>query len=137
MASFEQQMNDLLKQVQELVPDENMRQKANQAGAKVFKKNVEQVAKNKHYRKNVKDPNYKHMANNVSTSNVNEDGIRDGSVTVGWRDARLALRARFTNDGTVKMKGDQWLDKVRRESATAVFNAQEKVLKDALTNHRS
>ncbi len=120
------QLEQFLKQVEKRVPDRKTKLAMTKAGAEVLKQELTAVAKAKHY-SNKKDPVYGHMADNISVAGKNIDGIKDGTAVVGWKYKGHAMNAVYTNDGTVRTRGDFWYDNTVRESKVAVFEAEKKV----------
>ena len=60
------------------------------------------------------------------------NGIDNGNSIVGFQGKdesgiNHARIARLLNDGTIKMRGDHFVDNVRRAAAPAVFEAEKKV----------
>ena len=72
------------------------------------------------------------MADSIIYENTDADGVDNGNSIVGFEGAKdsginHARIARFLNDGTVKIRGDHFVDNTRREATDAVFEAQRKV----------
>lgn len=128
MDNFEKQLDQFMKEIKKQVPNKKQKQVATLAGAKVWAECLSKEAKEKHYSKH-KDKVYGHMADNVKASDKNIDGIVDGTATVGWNKRIHAMNAMYTNDGTVKMRGDHWVDEARKNFNPEVFNAEIAALK--------
>ncbi len=96
--------------------------KITEAGAKVLKKNMEDYVRSHHYthRKTGEDP---HLADSVIETPTNVDGKVEVPSTVGF-DPKKGYIARFLNDGTKYIRGDDFLDKVRNASKPAIFQAE-------------
>lgn len=120
------QLEQFLNQVEKQLPDWKTKLAMTTAGAEILKQELTAVAKAKHY-SNKKDPVYGHMADNISVAGQNIDGIKDGTAVVGWKYKGHAMNAVYTNDGTVRTRGDFWYDNTVHESKTAVLEAEKKV----------
>ncbi|MCE2069293.1 phage tail protein [Streptococcus thermophilus] len=96
--------------------------KITSAGAKVFKKELEEVTREKHYSKK-KNPKFGHMADGLAIQTSNADGVKTGVSTVGWKNKYHAENARRLNDGTKKYRADHFVTNVQNDS-----NVQKKVL---------
>lgn len=129
MDNFEKQLNQFMEEIKKQVPNKKQKQVATLAGAKVWADSLSHEAKQKHY-SNHKDKVYGHMADNVKVSGKNIDGMVDGSATVGWDKIIHAMNALYTNDGTVKMRGDHWVDEARKSFNPEVFKAEIAALKE-------
>lgn len=92
------------------------------AGAKVFKKELEEVTREKHYSRK-KNPKFGHMADGLAIQSTNADGRKNGLSTVGWKNNYHAQNARRLNDGTKKYRADHFVTNVQNDS-----NIQKKVL---------
>lgn len=123
MADFERQLEQFQNQVEKLVPSKKKQEVANMAGAEVYKERLTAVTRSKHY-SHKKDPKYGHMADHISASTKNVDGIEDGTATVGWANRYHAMNAMRLNDGTVHIKADHFVDTTREESRKAILDAQ-------------
>ncbi|ARU13855.1 tail component [Streptococcus phage P7573] len=97
-----------------LTPSEQS--KITNAGAKVFKKELEKVTREKHYSKK-KDLKYGHMADGLAVQSTNVDGRKNGAATVGWVNRYHAQNARRLNDGTKKYRADHFVTNVQNDSA--------------------
>lgn len=100
--------------VGELTPAEQA--KITTAGAKVFKKELECVTREKHY-SNKKHLKYGHMADGLAVQSTNVDGRKNGVSTVGWVNSYHAQNARRLNDGTKKYRADHFVTNVQNDSA--------------------
>lgn len=129
LASFEDQLAALQKQVNALVPTKEQQRQATKAGAEVFAKKLAEVTKAKHYSRK-KDEKYGHMADNVGFVDKNADNQIDGSSTVGWNNKYHAMNAMRLNNGTVHIKADHFVDQARQDYAADVFEAERKALEE-------
>lgn len=89
--------------------------KITNAGAKVFKKELEEVTREKHYSRK-KNPKFGHMADGLAIQSTNADGVKTGSSTVGWKNNYHAQNARRLNDGTKKYRADHFVTNVQNDS---------------------
>ena len=129
--SLEKQLNDFANGLDKLLPSTAQKQMAVEAGAEVLRNAIASTAKRKHYSKH-NDEVYGHMADNVIIQRSNSEGIKNGTAIVGWKNYRHAANAMYTNDGTVKIAGDHWLEVVREENKEAVFAVQKEILRKAM-----
>lgn len=116
-----------LHEVNKLIPDVKQRQKITLVGAEVYKKQLYDITKAKHYDKNHADTSkVAHLADSIETSGTNIDYIRDGSSLVGFTKKGInhAHIARLLNDGTKFITGDHFVEDARRSSRQAVLAAQ-------------
>lgn len=114
MVSLDGALDDWLKQVQKLAnltPKEQA--KITKAGAEVFRQELEDATREKHYSSH-KDPVYGHMADNVTLQAKNIDGRVTGVSTVGWENRYHATNARRLNDGTKKYTADHFVTNVQQ-----------------------
>ena len=117
MDDFINQLQNYSDNLDSLVPSIEQKQRITQAGAKVLKKNLQEVTPvSKLNRK--KD---KHLKEYVMSQDTNVDGQEDGSSTVGF--GKKAYIARFLNDGTVKMPATHFVDNAVNESKKEVLLA--------------
>lgn len=100
--------------ISDLTPAEQA--KITTAGAEVFKKELEDVTREKHY-SNKKDLKYGHMADGLAVQSTNADGRKNGASTVGWVNSYHAQNARRLNDGTKKYRADHFVTNVQNDSA--------------------
>ncbi|AWT48011.1 HK97 gp10 family phage protein [Oenococcus oeni] len=106
--------------------------KITKAGADVLKKNIAEYLRSHHYynRKTGDDP---HLADSVIDEATNISGETDGTSIVGFSNKKAYI-ARFLNDGTKFIKGDDYLDKVRNACLNEIFKAEnaeyQKILKE-------
>ena len=96
--------------------------KITNAGAKVFKKELEEVTREKHYSRK-KNPKFGHMAVGLAIQSTNADGRKNGVSTGGWKNNYHAQNARRLNDGTKKYRADHFVTNVQNDSTV-----QKKVL---------
>lgn len=116
-----------LHEVNKLIPDVKQRQKITLVGAEVYKKQLYDITKAKHYDKNHTDTSkVAHLADSIETSGTNIDYIRDGSSLVGFTKKGInhARIARLLNDGTKFIPGDHFVEDARLSSRQAVLAAQ-------------
>lgn len=116
-----------LHEVNKLIPDVKQRQKITLVGAEVYKKQLHDIAKDKHYDKNHTDTSkVAHLADSIEVSGTNIDYIRDGSSLVGFTKKGInhARIARILNDGRKGVPGDHFVEDARRSSRQAVLAAQ-------------
>lgn len=106
--------------ISDLTPAEQA--KITSAGAKVFKEELEEVTREKHYSKK-KNPKLGHMADGLAIQTTNVDGIKNGVSTVGWKNKYHAENARRLNDGTKKYRADHFVTNVQNDGTV-----QKKVL---------
>lgn len=116
------QLENWLKDVHKLVPDEAEQERITKAGAKKLANNLTEVTRKKHYSSH-KDEKYGHMADNVSYQSTDIDGEHDGSSIVGWTNKFHDMNARRLNDGTKHIKADYFVDQNLADSQDDVFNA--------------
>jgi HK97 gp10 family phage protein len=113
MSDFENMMNGYLENVGGLVNlTVEERSEATQKGAEVLKENMSDLTRSLHYNKKRKIGKMPHLADSITTGQL--DGTKeDGDTAVGFttKDHNHARIARFLNDGTVKMRGDHFVDK--------------------------
>lgn len=126
---FDDFMNDWLKDVEsiaEMSPSEQAQ--ITNAGAKVLAKEYEQSVKKHRHVSEKEDKRWGHLAKTVKTQKKNVDGVVDGTSTVGWGDSLNAAKARWLNDGTIHIRGDNWLTNVRDSEVVRkrVFRAEQK-----------
>lgn len=105
----------------QLVPDHKTREAMTMAGAEVL---ADALRKTSHV-SSKKNPKYGHLKDNIRAESGDLDGNATGDAVVGFHEKGYV--ARFLNDGTVKMRGDHWVDNTRREKADEVFKAEKKV----------
>lgn len=124
---LDEALDQWLRKVNKLVPNLKQRQKITLAGAAVYKKELYDVTKAKHYNGNHVDTSkVEHLADSIVVSNTNIDYIVDGSSLVGFTKVGInhARVARLLNDGTKFIPGDHFIDNTRRNSRHAVLAAQ-------------
>jgi len=99
MAGFEEELLSLVDQMNATV-DLSIEEKEAiaKAGADVFKRDLENTVKSRHYRirKTGRNP---HLAKSIRIKSGNRDGKRYGAVTVGWNN-RKAHIANMIEGGT-------------------------------------
>ena len=120
--------DELAENLQNKILTTEQKDKMTYAGAKKFAKLASEEAKKHHYGKHSGE----HMADAIKAKRGDVDGNRDGTATVGFDRRFASYLAMWTNWGTVKMKGDDWLDKLRDDAKTReeVLREQERILKD-------
>ena len=117
MVSLEEALEGWLKTVAsigDLTPTEQA--KITTAGAKVFKEELAEVTRQKHYSKK-RNLKYGHMADGLAVQSTNVDGRKNGVSTVGWVNRYHAQNARRLNDGTKKYRADHFVTNVQNDSA--------------------
>ncbi|MFT8879254.1 MAG: HK97 gp10 family phage protein [Oenococcus sp.] len=92
------------------------------SGADVLRKNIADYLRSHHYR-NRKTGEEPHLADSVIDDATNILGKVDGSSVVGFPPEKGYI-ARFLNDGTKYIHGDDYLDKVRNASLSEIFEAE-------------
>lgn len=92
------------------------------AGAEVLRQHIADYLKSHHYT-NRKTGEESHLADSVIADAVNELGKVDGSSMVGFPPEKGYI-ARFLNDGTKYIKGDDFIDKVRSACLDEIFQAE-------------
>lgn len=117
-----EQLENWLKDVHKLVPNEAEQEKITKAGAKKLADNLTAVTRKKHY-SNHKDEKYGHMADNISYNSNDIDGEHDGSSIVGWTNKYHDMNAMRLNDGAKHIKADHFVDQNLADSQDDVFNA--------------
>lgn len=120
--------DELAENLQNKILTTEQKDKMAYAGAKKFAELASEEAKKHHYGKH----SGQHMADAIKAKHGDIDGNRDGTATVGFDRRFSSYLAMWTNWGTVKMKGDDWLDKLRDDAKTReeVLREQERVLKN-------
>ncbi|MDD9139140.1 HK97 gp10 family phage protein [Fructobacillus sp. CRL 2054] len=121
MSDFESQLGGWLNKVGGLVNlTVEEREEITGKGAEELKDSLAATTRSNHYNASRRQGKMKHLADSFEIGRL--DGEKEnGNTAVGFSksDANHARIARFLNDGTVKMKGDSFLDK-------GVIAAQEK-----------
>lgn len=99
-------------------------EQANTAGAEVLQQAMSDVTKDKHYRDR-KTGKVKHLADSIEIGTL-EGSIVDGSRAIGYstKDANHARIARFLNDGTKFIQGDNYIDQTIEQNAGAAQDKQ-------------
>lgn len=118
-----------------VVPDQAKRKAMTAAGAKVFAEALQEETRSHHFRAGRKIGKVKHLADSITSENKDIDGVDNGNSIVGFtgRDEggiNHARVARFLNDGTKFIDGDGFVDRVRKDSAEAVFAAERMVYEE-------
>ena len=114
------------------VPDHETKKKMTAAGAEVLVSKLKEVTQEKHYQPGRKTGKVKHLADSIIFENKDMGDVDNGNSLVGFKGPKdsginHARIARFLNDGTVKMRGDHFIDNTRRDAKDEVFEAQAKV----------
>ena len=131
--SLEDALNNFAKEAEKMaVPNHKTRKRMTAAGAKVLADRLKQVTKSEHYQESRKIDKVKHLADSIVAENTDIDGTDNGNSVVGFegpKDSGInhARIARFLNDGTVKIRGDHFVDDTRREATDDIFEAQRKI----------
>lgn len=126
---FDDFMNDWLKDVEDIAKMSPSDQAdITNAGAKVLAKEYEKSARSHRHISTKADDRWGHLADTVKTQNKNIDGVKDGTSSVGWGDSLNAAKARWLNNGTIHIKGDNWLTNTRDSHSVQqkVFRAEQK-----------
>lgn len=126
MAGLDEAINDWYREIEKavkLTPAEQS--KITAAGANEFKKRLEAETQRKHYSQH-DDHKKGHMADHITIQKADVDGQKDGSATVGWDNKFHATNARRLNDGTKKYTADHFVENVRHEAQSAVFEAEKR-----------
>lgn len=135
MADLADMMETFGRNTEKLIPDYATKKAMTAAGAEVLSKAIQAETRTKHYQHTGKKGSkrkVKHLADSVAFENTDVNGIDNGNSVVGFQGKdesgiNHARIARFINDGTIKMRGDHFVDNVRRATAPAVFAAEKKV----------
>nr|DAT11343.1 MAG TPA: type I neck protein [Caudoviricetes sp.] len=135
MADFADMMETFGRNTEKLIPDYATKKAMTAAGAEILSKALQAETRTKHYQHTGKKGSkrkVKHLADSVAFENTDVNGIDNGNSVVGFQGKdesgiNHARIARFINDGTIKMRGDHFVDNVRRATAPAVFAAEKKV----------
>lgn len=132
MAGLDEQMDVWLNQVRRLVPNTAQKLEMTGAGAEVLQKRLEDVTRKEHYNSRRKTGKVKHLADSITTQNIDMDNVVNGNSVVGFEKADAhgfnhARIARFLNDGTKKMVGDNFHTNAVRDSAKEVLTAEQAV----------
>ena len=135
MADLADMMETFGRNTEKLIPDYATKKAMTAAGAEVLSKALQAETRTKHYQHTGKKGSkrkVKHLADSVAFENTDVNGIDNGNSVVGFEGKdesgiNHARIARFINDGTIKMRGDHFVDNVRRATAPAVFAAEKKV----------
>lgn len=140
MADLGDLMEDFGRNVEKMtVPDHATKKAMTAAGAKILTEAMKRETRAKHYQnpgKKGSKRKVKHLADSITFDNVDINNIDNGNSVVGFEGKdesgiNHARIARFINDGTIKMKGDHFADNVCRATAPAVFEAVNKVYREA------
>lgn len=120
------QLEDWSREIDKAVPDEDTQKKMTDAGGEVLKQKLAATARQKHYQGNRQVGKVKHLADSVDTMADGHDTLVGfEGIESGINHARVA---RFTNDGTKKMRGDHWVDNTLDSAKDEVFDAMQKVM---------
>lgn len=124
---FAEMMNRMADDIERrVIPNMATKQAMTEAGAKVMADQLRAATP----RSNHQDVKYGHLRDNVTYQATDIDGEKNGNSVVGF--GKKAYVARFLNDGTVKMKGNHFVDNVRKSSSEDVFNAERKAYDEQL-----
>lgn len=115
-----------------VVPNQAKRKAMTAAGASVYAEALRKETKSRHYQAGRKIGKVKHLADSITFDNKDVDGIDNGNSVAGFTGKdesgiNHARIARFLNDGTKYITGDSFVDKTRKESVAAVFEAERKI----------
>lgn len=122
------QLQDYLHKVKKLVPSIAQRAEMTAVGGKVLETNLKEETRKKHYQPERDTSKMKHLADSITTVNTDMNDLANGNSIVGFETAsesgiNHARIARFLNDGTKKMQGDNFHTETVRNSETEVFSA--------------
>ena len=98
-------------------------EKITKAGADVYAKKLAEVTKEKHPNTKGTGGKYGHLSEDISSATGDIDKEHNGSSVAGFGDK--AFVARFLNDGTKKIHGDNFVDNARDDAKDAVFTAEQ------------
>lgn len=126
------QLQSFLHEAKKLVPTTAKRQMMTAAGGKVLAGNLQDEIRSKHFQAGRDTSKVKHLADSVTSVNSDMDGVVNGNTIVGYEGVNESgvnhgRIARFLNDGTKKMAGDNFHNDTVRNSETAVFKAMAEV----------
>lgn len=135
MADLADMMETFGRNTEKLIPDYATKKAMTAAGAEVLTKALQAETRAKHYQRDGRKGSkrkVKHLADSVTFENTDVNGIDNGNSVVGFQGKdesgiNHARIARFLNDGTIKMRGDHFVDNVRRSASPAVFAAEKKI----------
>lgn len=133
MASLDEMLETFAKNTEKfIIPDQTTKKAMTKAGADVLADELRKATRAKHYQKKRKIGKVKHLADSIAVENNDIDRVENGNSITGFSGKdesgiNHARIARFLNDGTVKMQGDQFVDNTCRESSDKVFAAERKV----------
>lgn len=143
MADLADMMETFGRSTEKLIPDYATKKAMTAAGAETLTQALKTETRSKHYQRDSKKGSkrkIKHLADSVVFENTDVNEIDNGNSVVGFQGKdesgiNHARIARFLNDGTIKMRGDHFVDNIRRATAPAVFEAEKKVY-DAMTGDK-
>lgn len=117
--------DDLLAKIEQVNPDASAKESITQAGAEAFADELKKVGKQKHY-----GHGEEHMVDAIVTKRGDIDGTRLGDSTVGFSRRFASYLAMWTNYGTIKQRGDGWIDKARESEdvRSKVAKAEEEAM---------
>lgn len=143
MPSLDKLMEDFGRNTEKMVvPDLAKRKAMTAAGAAVYTEALKKETHSRHFQANRKIGRVKHLADSITFENVDVDNVDDGNSVAGFTGKdesgiNHARIARFLNDGTKYIVGDSFVDKTRRASASAVFEAERKIYEGGGGNETS
>lgn len=146
MADLYEQLNDWTDSLDEVTNLSVVDQlEITQAGAKAYKRGLEQITRTKHFQhnesvvKNSKGEIIGHLADGVLISNKNIDGIKTGSSTVGFNKQHARIARLLNNGWRYKTKkgietkvGDSFVENSRQELQTQIADAEYAKAKEIL-----
>ena len=130
MVNLDQLIEDFGRNAEKMiVPDQAKRKAMTAAGAGVYVEALKKETRSRHYQPGRKIGKVKHLADSITFDNKDVDGVDNGNSLAGFTGKdesgiNHARIARFLNDGTKFINGDSFVDKTRRASANAVFEAE-------------
>lgn len=115
-----------------IVPNQAKRKAMTAAGASILTEALKKETRKRHYQASRKIGKVKHLADSITFENKDVDGIDNGNSVAGFTGKdesgiNHGRIARFLNDGTKYITGDNFVDNTRRASIAAVFEAERKV----------
>ncbi|GAX06946.1 hypothetical protein IWT25_02294 [Secundilactobacillus pentosiphilus] len=126
MADLDEQMMAWYRQVGKLIPSTTKKVVMTTAAGEVLRGELAKTTRAKHYQEN-RTKGVKHLADSVELNPNDIGGEVNGSTVVGFtgKDGINHGRiARFLNDGTKKIVGDQFVDHSREIARPLMLKAE-------------
>lgn len=125
-----------------IIPDQAKRKAMTAAGATVLTEALKKETRKRHYQAGRKIGKVKHLADSITFENKDVDGVDNGNSVAGFTGKdesgiNHGRIARFLNDGTKYITGDNFVDNTRRASVAAVFEAERKIYEEGGNNGTS